>query len=279
MTGEPLSGRLAAWRLAYHVTTAVALPDIAASGALLPHAKRRKPALRHGWGTNDELGKDLVCLSRAPSWMILKNQFDGQEAAILGFEIGAVARLPGVIVCRINSARKEAAPYLRGEIDRDITVDEVLSDEAWKTAELLVPDAVPLGALKVIVLSDHAAAERWTEQLRIELGPEIAEHVNIRACDRGRWPRFPNDHVVSASRALVRPGVDQRLQPTPVLDPTTIPDVDFDEVAEQLAWLDDEHDPEDEGDLFDQLYAASSPTDSRRLISELPENPDDAYEE
>lgn len=171
---------LAGRTLVYHVTRAAWTPDIAASRALLAATARRDP-VRHSWGANDAAGADLVCLSLLPSWAIQNSRFPGEEAAILGFEIRAVLDLPGVQPCPLNSGSHAATPYLTGEVDPHRALDECRN---VRTGELLVPDAVPLGALKLIVLSDDEAVERWQSAIYEALGDEMAEAVTIRACRR-----------------------------------------------------------------------------------------------
>jgi hypothetical protein len=267
------------WRLSeerslvYHLTRAASLPDIAASGALLCAGARRGEPLRHGWGVNDHQGRGLVCLSLIPSYGILSHQIDGEEAAILGFETKAVAGLPGLLPCPHNSAERKATPYLDGTIDRARASKELFAQHAWRQAELLVPEAVPLGALKLIVLPDQEAHARWARPLLDDLGSDLSSRVEIRT-DRpdGPRPHFPPWYTVT-KRPPVRPGEDQRQRVIRPIDPATVPDIDFGVVDEELHWMDHE---DDERDLYDDLYGAGR---RDRLLSSLLDEPYGEYRE
>src|SRR5687768_2006805 len=64
-----------------HFTYAHLLPDIAASGGLLPASERTTPSA-HSWGPNAEITEDFVCCSFRPAWGIL-GTMAGHEAALL----------------------------------------------------------------------------------------------------------------------------------------------------------------------------------------------------
>lgn len=245
-------------RLLHHVTRARHLPDILASGALLPAGERLADHM-HGWGENRELGKHLVCTSLKPHWGIVKHQFDSEEAVILSFSPESVVALPGVLPCPMNSATREAKPYLLGDVDPVIAAQECVTGEAWRDAEILVPGSVPVSLIQLITFCDETCRTRW----RPFLNATVASHqsalnpeMKVRVAKTGEPPRFPDDYR-PVRRLPVEAGADQRQKfVTAVVAPSPI---ELDEVD----WWDEEDDvpvDEEHGDLFEQLYG-STPID------------------
>ncbi len=260
-----LGRRLAAARqLVYHVTRTGSLSDIVASSALLSPNARRPPVARHGWGVNDLLGADLVCVSLMPSYDILSAQFPDEEAVILGFDPRAVGDLPHVRPCPHNSATPEATPYLDGSVDPSTAMDHLLADGRWRKGELLIPEALPLSGLKLVTLPDQPAYERWADFVRRDAGPVVKVVAD--------WPAGPRPHFPPWYRPTVRPevrqGVDQRRETVRLasVDPQGLAPLDLEAVDEELV---DEEDQEP--DLYEQLYGEGR----GRLLSSLPEDPDD----
>ena len=258
-------------RLVYHVTRAASLPDIVVSGALLCSDARLGCPARHSWGANDAAGRGLVCVSRIPSYEILSKQIRGEEAVIMGFESRAVCGLPGVLLCPHNSGSHLATPYLDGTIDEQSAIRDFVAEGAWRHAELLVPDSVSLGALKLIVFPDGEALARWAGVLSTQCEPALAGEVATRV-DRpdGPRPHFPSwYHVVD--RKPVGRGKDQRADATPVIDPGTVAPVDLDEASQELHWM-DVADEDGEPDLFDELYGDGQRDHLLRLVAEEDED-------
>lgn len=145
----------------YHVTAAASLSDISDAGGLTS-TRRRGP--RSGrWGANEDLGSDLVCLSMVPNWGFINSQFPNIEIAILEFDAYRVASLPNARVLPLNSAERDARPFMTMPAeDRAQVVSDCTGDYASKLkAEVLVPRVVPCEFLHRILFFDTWAQSDW----------------------------------------------------------------------------------------------------------------------
>lgn len=242
-------------RLLHHVTRASYLPNILASRALLPAGERQANHM-HGWGANRELGEHLVCLSLKPHWGILK-QFQGEEAVILSFSPESITALPAVRPCPMNSAKREATRYLRGEVDPATAARECVSGEAWRDAEVLISAAVPVSLIQLVTFCDQDCRDRWAAALNETVAGhevELSRGLRTRVAAPENPPRLPRDYRPT-QRGPVGPGADQRRRPVPV--PVPAPVVDPDAVD---WWDEEEEEPisDDHGDLYEQLYGSAA---------------------
>lgn len=250
---EHLCSKLVGNRLLHHVTPAARLPDILASGALLPPAMMKGSVRTHGWGANADLGPSLVCLALMPNWGMIRT-FGGEEVVILSFEPADIRRLAAIRVTPCNSATRDARQFLTGRLSAEDSLRRCLQDEAWRQAEVVCAGPVPTSALRVITFCDTECQERWEEVCQ-EAISSAADAIHPRL----RWqvasncpPRFP-PHLEVTTRVAVAAGRDRRIAPNPWVEPKAHFDLD------SIDWF-DQDDPkleaQGDGDLFDQLYAA-----------------------
>jgi hypothetical protein len=225
----------------FHVTPARNLPNIVASSALLS-PRERGTRSAHSWGANTEAGNDLVCLSFWPSWAMVKNQMQGKELVILGFDAPAIDNLESALFCPLNSANRTATPYLADGRDPIETLAECVDPSSTlNAAEVLIPDEVSLSALRQVVFSDQATMDTWWPAVRVFLGTS-ERPVTAWASRAGTFPWFPPDHAVT-ERTQPSPGTDQRCWLDDI--PDDIPDepvIPFDLLEPE----DDEQDPDSE---------------------------------
>lgn len=80
-------------------------------------------------------------------------------------------------------------------------------------------------------------------------------------------------------RAPVRPGVDQRVGATLVIDPADVAEVDFDVLDAELAAFDEDEQGDDRDDLFDELWGEDRSERESTRLSALPEDPDEDLED
>jgi hypothetical protein len=230
-----------------HLTTAARLPDIAASAGLLSPLARNETSDR--WGANSDIGDGLVCCAFRPHWGVLRH-FSTEESAILIFDAASLAALPGARLSPHNTAAREARSYLLDD-DEDAmsTLERCRADKG--SAELLVPESVPLSSLRFIIFCDATARDAWWPATLRALGREAPP--DRKACvdgDLGGF-RFPDGLEVIDRVRPVMEGVDRR--PSLAIADSPVPadrTISVDDLAEHL-W-DDE--AEESPDLFDELY-------------------------
>lgn len=239
-------------KIVVHVTRAVDFADIARTGSLLSPAARNVPP-RHNWGSNDDLGRKLVCVAFMPSWGMIRAHFGSEESVLVAFDAQAVGRLPGAILCPVNSATRTARAYLEGSVPVDAELARKCLDNT-RDSEMLVPHEIPLDLAHFVMFCDAHAAFRWLPAIREGIaasGVRLADSFDFVVNGALSRVRFPDDLAI-VTRLPVRPGVDRRSAPSalsrrrPVIAPVSVADMEAD-----LGGL--QHEP----DLFDELYSES----------------------
>lgn len=228
-----------------HVTPAAHLPDIAASGGLLSSARRGATSDR--WGANLDRGKYLVCCGFRPHYGVLKH-FRNEESVLLLFDAPWLAGLPGATLSPHNTATIAARGHLDG--DRRTTVETLQRCRADKgSAEILVPDAIPLDGLRYVVFCDREARDAWWPVVAPALPISGRPEVRLNGALGGY--RLPRDLAIDVRHRPVRPGVDRRRRfalptsPIPLSKTVALEDA-------LGAW--DDEDGDEGPDLFDTLY-------------------------
>jgi len=230
-----------------HMTTAARLPDIAASGGLLSARARNETSDR--WGVNSDISDGLVCCGFRPHWGVLRH-FSAEESVILVFDAASLAALPGARLSPHNTATRAARRYLLEDDENPMaTLERCRADKG--SAELLVPESVPLSSLRFAIFCDAEARDAWWPAILRGIGTDAPP--GLKACvdgDLGGF-RFPADLKVTKRVRPVRDGVDRR--PTVTIADSPVPmdmTISVDDLAEDL-WDDDS---EESSDLFDDLY-------------------------
>ena len=183
-------------RWASHLTYTRCLPDIAASGGLLSPALRASPPT-HSWGANAAVGRELVCLSLAVSWAMIKHRMNGHEVAILTVDLLRLPDLACIRVSPFNSGAHEATPHLADDADVAASIDRCneLGDNCRAArAEVLVRGGVPLSAIYGVVFCDEAARAAWWPAFVASL-PEVSRRRTSYCRERSEVPlaeRFPS---------------------------------------------------------------------------------------
>lgn len=236
-----------------HVTYAHLLPDIAASGGLLPAVGRTTPSA-HSWGPNAEIASEFVCCSFRPSWGIL-GAMGGREVALLLINIDTALSQRDSRFVPMNTASREAAPYITAAVAGRQAVRESLKNVV--KAEVLLRTGVPLAAIRGAVFHDDDARGAWWPAFLAAADlPE--SHFDLGSSLDGAVLdgfRFPPEHATTI-RLPVRPGQDRRRAATAALQaPMT---------ASRLTWAEVEADLSDEEDV-DYL------DEQRRTLAELDE--------
>lgn len=230
-----------------HITTAARLPDIAASGGLLSARARNETSDR--WGANSEICDRLVCCGFRPHWGVLRH-FGIEESAILVFDAASLAGLPGARLSPVNTASRAARPYLLEDDDEPLTtLKRCRSDKG--SAELLVPESVPLSSLRFVIFCDAIARDAWWPATMRALGAEVPSDLKALVDGQLGGFRFPPDLTVTNRVRPITEGVDRR--PSVAIANSPVPvdlTITVEDLAEQL-WVDD---LEERPDLFDELY-------------------------
>jgi hypothetical protein len=226
-----------------HFTYAHLLPDIAASGGLLPAAGRTTPRA-HSWGPNAEIAREFVCCSFRPAWGIL-GAMGGREVALLLIDADTALRQRDARFVPMNTGSRDAAPYITAAVAGPQAVREALKNEM--KAEVLVRAGVPLAAIRGAVFHDQDALSVWWPAFLT--AAELPErHFNLGSSVAGTVLdafRFPPGHATTV-RLPLRPGRDRRLAGTPTLQAAM--------TATRLTWEEVEADlwDEDDVDLLDE---------------------------
>jgi hypothetical protein len=226
-----------------HITYAHLLPDIAASGGLLPEADRTT-SCAHSWGPNADVASEFVCCSFRPSWGIL-GAMNGHEAALLLINAETALGQRDTRFVPMNTASSGSRAYITGAVAGTRAVRECLNNPM--KGEVLVRAGVPLAAIRGVVFHDDEARRRWwpaflaaanLPESHFDLGASI-DGVRLDAF------RFPPEHTTS-TRLPLRRGEDRRRVATPTpRNPGTLSRLTWAEVEADL-WDEDDVDYLDE---------------------------------
>lgn len=256
-------------KLAHHVLQCTDLPDVLASGGLLSAGECGNQS--EHWGSNWDLGRNLVCFSFAlTEWGYQRQRLDGKELVVLSAATADLISLPGALLCPLNSGAADARRYLEGKTQQDSTVVKEFLSKPGKS-EILVPAFVSFRSFDYLTFIDDDSKSFWWPVVKKWcLGNQ---HKPPVAC---KDANFRPQHIV---RERVRPmpiGVNRRrISPTEVERPRFIRSspVSLEQLREELRLLDGEGD--EPIDLFEERFCETGDRKFEGDFTDWPDNDDE----
>lgn len=189
-----------------HIASAHELPQIARDGALLSafqQGSMHGSVAGHGHGNKDGFTRGFVCLSYRPAWYLCTKP-QVPELAILVIDAATAVHQAGATFSPANSAGaavSEAA--LRSGDNLAPRVDErfaacFTSKRPNDQAEVLVPDELPLSAVKRVIFCDAEAMEHWWP--KTQNATATRPLPNVAVSTSGEPISFPRDFVPAQRR-------------------------------------------------------------------------------
>lgn len=197
-----------------HMTPCDRLPSIFQHRGLLSRWERQHCGIAdppddagHFWGSPDKqdaLAGFVICSFMAPWWMCKKRD---EELAIIVLDAEQICLTGGACFCPVNSAFNEypaaTIQTLTGIDAFDACFQNPDTYQAG-SAEVFVPNLVPLSAFRGIVFCDVEAKSHWVPQLREALGslPDSSFPSQPIGVGERRWMGFSFPGNYAAARRI-----------------------------------------------------------------------------